>query len=267
MTTKRIKALLVFGMMITGGHIAHSQTLTGRITQRATGEPVPRARVVLMDLNDRAKSVTSSDSGGTYRIQAPLGGSYKLIVHANGFASVNTPPIELAVGVTTTLDINVPITDSATTIAPVTVTAEKPLVSAPPGNPHKYDEFLRRRQLGIGTFLTREQIEATPHSQTPEIFSHIAGLKVRQHGTEWYIQSQRCPARLGTGREQETMDDPNPWLYPMLFVDGHRMRDLKFITTISPSQIEAIEVYQGAAQLPADAKGNACAAIYVWLKN
>lgn len=61
------------------------------------------------------------------------------------------------------------------------------------------------------------------------------------------------------------MDDDDP-TFPILFVDGMRVRGLSFLNSISPAQIEGIEVYQGAAQLPAEAKGNACAAIFIWLK-
>jgi hypothetical protein len=61
------------------------------------------------------------------------------------------------------------------------------------------------------------------------------------------------------------MDFDSP-VHPILFIDGFRVRGLGTLSALNPSDIEAIEVYQGAAQLPAEAKGNACAAIFVWVK-
>jgi hypothetical protein len=223
--------------------------------------------VVLLDSLGHPKALAMSDSVGRYSVQVPASGRYKLLVAASGFDPVQTPEMAFESASVLNLDIKVSPVGEATQLEKVVVEGEKPIVHTSLANPHKYDDFLLRRKLGIGTFLTREQIEAKPVTQTPQIFSQIAGLKVRQHGTEWYIQSQRCPAKLSGGRELEDMDDPDPWLYPILFVDGHQIKGLKFLSSISPNEIEAIEVYQGAAQLPADAKGDACAAIYIWLKS
>ena len=153
---------------------------------------------------------------------------------------------------------------TAPQIATVTIEA-KPIVKSAGPNRGKYDEFLRRRSLGIGTFLTRDQIEAKPAAQTYQLFQNIPGLKISQHGTQWFIRSQRCPARLPTSGAMPDLDADNV-NFPILFIDGFRVRGLGTLSTLNPSSIEAIEVYQGAAQLPAEAKGNACAAIFIWLK-
>lgn len=120
----------------------------------------------------------------------------------------------------------------------------------------------------MGTFLTREDIEARPLTRIQQLFSSIPGLKVRQIGTQWVIQSQRCSVGLpsaGMQREAERgIKDPK-W-FPLLFIDGFRVNGIATLNDISPSAIEAIEVYQGSAQLPAEARGDACAAIFVWLR-
>jgi hypothetical protein len=157
-------------------------------------------------------------------------------------------------------------TDSAKapTLPSVTVTAKAPVATAGP-NSRKYDLFLMRRKLGMGTFLTREQLESKPASQTYQLFQNIPGLKISQHGTQWLIRSQRCPAKLPTGGPPPDLDQDNP-AFPILFIDGFKVRGLNTLNMLKPNEVEAIEVYQGAAQLPGEAKGNACAAIFIWLK-
>ncbi len=157
------------------------------------------------------------------------------------------------------------IRDTASKIATVIVKA-KPIVNTSGPNSRKYDLFLLRRSLGMGTFLTREQIEAKPATHTYQLFQNIPGLKISQHGTQTLIRSQRCPAKLPVaGGAPPDMDRDHPE-FPLLFIDGFHVRGLAALSTVNPSEIEAIEVYQGAAQLPAEAKGNACAAIFLWLR-
>jgi hypothetical protein len=41
---------------------------------------------------------------------------------------------------------------------------------------------------------------------------------------------------------------------------------MEMLREIPPQEIEAIEVYQGAGEMPAEAKGDACFAIFIWLR-
>jgi hypothetical protein len=255
-------------LFLTPLYSANSQSVSGQISQRPSGTSVANAQVVLVDGQGHPKSSVLSDSVGRYAIHAPSSGKYKMLVAASGFEPVQIPELALEPNHATDLNIKLSVAHPSTQLEKITVTAERPVVTAPYGNTHKYDQFLMRRKLGIGTFLTREQIEARPVSQTAQIFQGIPGLKVTQHGTSWFIHSVRCASQLngGGGPGSDNMDEDNPALFPILFIDGFHVKGLSTLQDINPSQIEAIEVYQGAAQLPGDAKGDACAAIYVWLK-
>lgn len=245
---------------------ATAQSVSGQVTEKSTGTPVRNANLVLLDQGGHPKAATVSDTAGWYVLRAAAPGTYRLTVSGPGLNPIQTQDIQLFADKQTNFDIVLSL--GTPRLATVVVKGEKSVVNASAANPHKYDEFLMRRKLGIGTFLTREQIEAKPTAQTPSIFAQIPGLKVRQHGTSWDIRSQRCPAKLpggGPGSEDMLADDPTQW--PILYIDGVHVRGLATLNDINPSQIEGIEVYQGAAQLPAIAKGNACAAIFVWLKS
>jgi hypothetical protein len=86
----------------------------------------------------------------------------------------------------------------------------------------------------------------------------IPGLLVRQNGADWLIESQHCAS------DPFSNLPPQP---PLIFVDGFLARDgAARLDAIKPQEVEAIEVYQGAAQLPAEARGNGCAAIFIWLR-
>jgi hypothetical protein len=246
---------------------ALGQSVSGHITESTTGAAVSGASLVLLDKGGHPKSVTNSGPEGNYSITAAENGTYTLSVSGPGLNPIQTQPVQLLAGKPTNLDIALSL--GAPKLATVVVKGAKSVVHASSANPGKYNEFLRRRELGIGTFLTREQIEMKPSAQTFELFTSIPGLKVRQNGTQWYVQSAHCRSLLPAG-SRNTMDDDDPTTperYPILFIDGVRVRGLGYLREINPSQIEGIEIYQGASELPPIAKGNACAAIFVWLKS
>ncbi len=156
--------------------------------------------------------------------------------------------------------VNASLSIGVTTLATVDVVAEREF-NAPAGSRRKYDEFLRRRAVGLGTFLTRGDLDSRPRHQMQEVFNGIPGLKVRHNGAQWTLQSQRC-----SGKSIPGLDPVEDKRNPMFFVDGVRLRDISALSYITPSQVEAVEVYQGPAQLPAEARGDACFAIFIWLR-
>ncbi len=89
---------------------------------------------------------------------------------------------------------------------------------------------------------------------------------MRHNGTQWFLRSQRCSGNTIPGIDA-SVGGAQRKLDPMLFIDGVRVLDISALANISPGQIEAVEVYQGSAQLPAEARGDACFAVFVWLNN
>jgi Carboxypeptidase regulatory-like domain/TonB-dependent Receptor Plug Domain len=239
-----------------------AQSVSGTVHDKTSGAAVAGAAVLLLDTRRNLKSAVQTNADGRYAVSASAPGRYILSIQKAGVTTVESETLTLTTD--SPLVRNFELTIAPPKLAPITVTG-KAVVNTSGPNSHKYDEFLLRRSVGIGTFLTREQIEAKPASQTQQLFQNIPGLKISQHGTQWFIRSQRCPAKLPTGEPDPDPDRDYADL-PIIFIDGFQTRGLNSLNMVNPSDIEGIEVYQGAAQLPAVAKGNACAAIFVWLK-
>jgi hypothetical protein len=245
-----------------------AQAVAGVITERSSGLPVRTATVLIVDANGKPRDAVRADSVGRYRIVAPSAGIFRLRFQGPGLGLVESPRLSLRAGVDESFDAVLAL--SPTQLPTVRVAGVRE-VSAPPGNPHKYDDFLARKALGFGHFITRADIEAKPQSETLSLFAQIPGIKLRSHGVSWYLQSQRCSGKsipgLGTGLLGREPTGRNPSMSPLLFIDGAIVYDMEVLREIKPEQIEAIEVYQGGAQLPAAAKGNSCFAIFVWLRS
>jgi hypothetical protein len=254
----RVAGSILVSLLIAPAALA--QSISGTLVDSVKNEPVEGAEVILRGKGSAIASATRTDSAGRFLFKTSVAGSYTLSIHKVGFLPVESGALRLKPDSTVVVKLATAASRS-TTLPTVEVTA--PTARGP--NSRKYDQFLLRKSLGMGTFITREQIESRPSTQTYQLFQNIPGLKISQHGTQWSIQSQRCPARLPTAGPPPHLHKDIPG-FPILFIDGFRVRGLGTLNTIKPNEVEAIEVYQGAAQLPAEAKGNACAAIFIWLR-
>jgi hypothetical protein len=244
---------------------AGAQSIHGTVTERTSGSRVPGAGVVLRDAKGHPQDATLADSSGAYRVTAPSPGVYTLSIQGRGLVTLESPKIQLTASSDENFDATLEL--GAKSLPTITV-KDRALVHAPPGNPHKYDEFLMRRKLGFGRFITRAEIDSKPQNDTRTLFTTIPGVKYWQNGTDWYLRSQRC-----TSVTPEQKPRPNQPIQatspadPVIFVDGiqiSRWNGLEMLRTIPPSEIEAIEVFQGLSEMPGQLKGDACFVIFIW---
>jgi hypothetical protein len=161
----------------------------------------------------------------------------------------------------------------------------EPAASAANGKPARlagttrYDGFYARRQsLKSGVFLTHEDIEATGKTSLRDILETVQGVRVRQSSAGRMIALGGCGPgtvsvyldgdRVVTGTAQTFGNDRRGG-------GGGRSRGgsassssgpdpLEFVDQLTARDVEAIEVYRTAAELPPDLHGDACGVVIVW---
>lgn len=119
-------------------------------------------------------------------------------------------------------------------------------------NTAKYDEFYRRRAGRMGRYLTKEDIESRPTIRISQLLAGIPGLRVafdRPGGDE--IEFVGC-ATGGAG----------------IWIDGQKLNGntTELLRIVTPSDIEAMEVYVRETQIPAEFRDGSCAAIVMWTR-
>ena len=139
----------------------------------------------------------------------------------------------------------------------------------------KYDDFFRRKRLGIGSYISREDIERRSATRTVELLHMVPGarLDIRPAGMPTTVGFARCdehPPRISVWINGQRLipqgGDPN--FRSVFSMEGKGAADPgivgEMLDRIDPSQIEMIEVYRGTSQIPGEFKDNSCAAIVIW---
>lgn len=127
----------------------------------------------------------------------------------------------------------------------------------------KFDEFYERRAKRPGTYFTREDIESSGRSRVSDLVSSIAGVTIGFRNGEAFARVARCTApTVPTGASSR---GPAAYKWLAVYLDGQRLRNdpVETLSQLSTNEVETIEVYRGVSQLPIEAMGDACAAVFI----
>jgi hypothetical protein len=233
---------------------ASAQVSVRGFVQSTDGRKVSSAEV-----SDRASGLkTYSDSAGAFLLAGIPLGDRTLDVRRIGFAAQEFP-ISLAAGKNRMVALT--LAPLAQVLSEVNV-ADRMAKPARYANTHKYDDFYARRAQGLGTFLTREDIDRLFKTTTPELLQGVPGMRVRRIGNDWKIQSVQC--QLGLPLLGGKISDPSTYI--RVFINGMDVGDASELTLINPAEIEAMEIYKGPGELPVEARGKGCAAVFIWTR-
>jgi len=214
--------------------------LVGMVRDTA-GAPVVSTRLVSSGF------VAISDSTGRFFFVGLPAGASILAVRRLGFSPLDVP-LRLVSG----------RTDSVTVVLTM-------LPAHLPGMTTDVDafariylaEFYRHRQVGIGTFMDRQEIEAKHVNRMSDLMRRLPGTRI---GSDRGSRQ----ATLRMGRSLGGRDCP-----PDMWVDGVRASGLN-VDDIPLGDVEAVELYRGPAGIPPEMNnrlGNpACGALVIWTR-
>ena len=130
------------------------------------------------------------------------------------------------------------------------VVVREDLVPARYAGTARFDGFYRRKSDGVGTFLTREFMDARAADRSEDLLRTQAGIRIRYRGTRAYIEFVRC-------QQVE------------VYINGFRQQEgFAAFLELNPREIEAMEIYRGVATVPPEfsPQPNDCAAVVVWTR-
>ena len=222
------KLLLTLLVMVFGVSFAMAQTgsITGQVIDQETGETVPGANVLLVELDRGA----ATDAEGTYTINNVPVGTYTLRVSFVGYQTFSQQ-VQIQAG--ETLTQNVELASAAVGLDEVVVTG--------------YGTETKREITGSISSVSSEDIEQVPVQNTAAL------LQGRASG----VQVTQTSGTPGGGFEVNVrgIGSINAESQPLYIVDGVQLSfsnqsdliDSSPLNGISPSNIESIEVLKDAS--------------------
>jgi hypothetical protein len=239
-------------------NLLSAQTLRGTLTDSITGAALAGYTVKLVNLGKNEERATTADSAGQFAFQDLGNGRYEVQVDAFN-RSFRRGPFTVFRG--EVLNLQIQLAPSAVEVAPVTATASSRSRKLELNG--FYDRMINSRPQ----YMVRGEIEKKNARTIPDLISHMKGLRIERtsRGADVLMRSGVAMGALRSGNTCR----------PAVFIDGAQVRaggnaaPLVYLDAMqSPENIEAIEVYAGIAQIPAQYSGasSGCGVILIWTR-
>lgn len=218
--------------------------LLGRVTDSA-GVPVPFAAVAILSANLRV----TADSNGRFRFERVPAGPQAVAVRAFGWKPILFM-ITMGEGEEQTFQVGL---ERAPQLMPELIAKGRRSAKPPEyAFTTRYDGFFHRRRVRSGTFRVRgESIWLDTASRTADMLRGIPGVRVATSGVLSSVSFLGCHGKVA------------------VWIDGARVMTDDHndaLDFVAPSDVEMVEVYRRAGQIPAEFLEDACAAVVIWTR-
>lgn len=211
-----------------------------------------------------APATIRSDSAGRFALEGLPAGQVRVQARALGFAPFDTSfTARAGEALTVVLQLNAVAQQLAPVVTEAVLPYGKPLRYQHTG---RFDAFYERRAKKPGTFFTREEIESSGRNTVLDLMSSVPGVRVnfRPGDGLMYLRFARCEGN-SIWNQKRPPEERQLWF--ALFINGQRMTGgaigMETLAQLKTDEVETVEVYRGTSELPLEAMGNACAAVFV----
>lgn len=273
--------------------VSQSQTVSGAVRDREGGAAVGSAQVTVLDTLGTVVTTVGAESKGEFRVTLEHHGVYRIRVSALGYAEAlsdvfTLEPLE-------SLQVDLWLSPEPIGLPALEVRSRRrPLMDNV-----MLQGFVERREKGWGRFLTRDQIEVRDAGTVAQVLGTVPGVTIVRHPNQaehggWYLikfnraapslsslsmspgcvihpNTPDCVAK-GVDPERLAQEYVSGGCPPVFYIDGGKVHDAGYVTEIlnvtPPSHIEAIEVYRGASEMPAEFGGTdaRCGVVVIWTR-
>jgi hypothetical protein len=199
--------------------------------------------------------VVTSENGRFLMLQVPPG-QYLLVVRRIGYAPTSGI---IEVPERDTLRLSYTLVRSSNLLDTVRVRSSRVTM--------RMFDFEKRRQQGLGQFITQEEIERRGSIQTSDFLRYMRGVEVSVNTTQAFGGTQVYSRREGGGFDANQQQNYCPM---QVLLDGIILpRYFNLDLLPPPKQIAGIEVYSGAATIPPQFGGvdRRCGVVAVWTRD
>jgi len=234
---------------------AQKTTILFGVVTNANGLPLKGVELLIAN---SALKVTTNDSG-IYIFESPPTGRVRVTARRIGFKPIEKG-FKVEPGENRQLDFS---------LEGIPEMLDSVRVMTQQGGTSRMAEFWNRRQLGIGAFITRADIERKKPYHATDLLRNVTGVRVIGEDNAMG-RPQITMGRTGIGmRNYRNAMSLAGDCRVNYYVDGSWVPAGTFHPDdISPVSIEAIEIYRGASEIPPKfrARETACGLIVIWTR-
>lgn len=248
-----VPALLALLLLVAAPVTAQiTSTYAGTLVRRDS-TPVVRAEVRLPSLG----RTTVTDPAGRFVFTALPPGTYRVRIEATGLRAVM---FEVVLLPGEEYRARIILEEGVQQLAEIAVAAPRP-----DANARRLEAFQRRRQRGLGVFLTTEDLERRQPRVLSDALVHVLGIRVTERSGGRILVSSRglAPARVDGGLSA------GPCILRVV-VDGAMLPAGHTVDYVPPREILAVELYPGPATMPVEfahwSEDAWCGLIAIWTR-
>lgn len=242
-------ALALASVLAAPGAATAQVRLFGHVIDNQTSEPIVGAQVILVDNRGRWVEAHTTTAAGEFDFTVKRDGAYRLRGSRLGYRDNTTP--RLFLGEHSAIRVELRLDVDAILLAPLEIVARSPARSSP-----VLENYNARLKSGLGTFVTREQIERARVGRVTDVLATVSGIRLESAGgagnRRVIYMRQACPAQV--------------------FIDGFLLNrpgaSIAVDDVVSPGSVEGIEIYGGFGTVPAEfLNPNArCGVVAIWTR-
>ena len=211
----------------------------GRVVDAASAAPIPFVEIWLVrDRHVMTDQYAVTDADGRFSLPAETAVHYALYARRIGYSPVVTPLDSLSK--VDSLGVEIRLASVAISLPTATVTGRNELRDI------LLSGFDHRRELGLGAFITYDEIQRKGAPALSTLLREIPGVDVRGTGP-------RTEVRMGRSSQMLQCE-------PLIYMDGQRATRSsdppsvvgELLAGTPGTVLEAVEVYRGRSELPAE---------------
>lgn len=250
-------SVLLLGLLLAPSPGAAQQVrVVGRVLANDTERPLGATEVSIRRADGSYITATETDSTGTFEFVVSRTSAVRIFARRYGYRPTSTPLLHFDGH--RFVQVEVRLDTEAVLLAPLEVIVWSDIDRSP-----LLDNFRARRQRGLGTFISRGEIERRRPAFVTDMLRSVPGVTLVGSGT-----GGRPRVELGraAGKACSTQ----------IFVDGMLMNrralggtdDVRLDDLVSPGSIEGIEIYRGLGSVPPEFLNPDadCGVIAVWTR-
>lgn len=253
---------LLLGLLLTlmaAAPAAGQVRIAGRVIANGTGAPIAGAQITARSTTGRFLRAARSDENGNFEFIIQRVGAVEIRANHDAFQA-NTAPTLFFDG-HTFFRVEIRLDPEIVLLAPLEVVGRSV-------DPSPFlDDFRRRMRSGLGTYITRAEIERRRPMYVTDLLRDIPGVQLQTSGSGGrpIVQISRAVGQPCSTRIFVDGMLLNP---TMMTPRGPRSDVFRIDDIVSPGSVEGIEIYRGLSSAPPEfLTGDAqCGVIAIWTR-